>query len=165
MRYIFSWDPRKAKDNLHNHHISFEHTATIFHDPQALSIFDVAHSDEEDRWITIGFDHSGRLLVVVHTFHQIDRHRAAYGSSPPGEPPPTKRGSIRRDRHETLSDFSGGERGKFYPAEAELDIPVYLAPDVAMFVRKIAAQKGVDVETLVNDWLRKDMAFLETVMP
>jgi hypothetical protein len=62
-------------------------------------------------------------------------------------------------------DFSGGERGKFYHAEAELDIPVYLDPDVAIFVRKIAAQKGVDVATLVNDWLRKDMVFLETVIP
>ena len=72
MRYIFSWDPRKAKDNLYDHRISFEHAATIFRDPQALSIFDDAHSDEEDRWITIGFDQSGRLLVVVHTFHQID---------------------------------------------------------------------------------------------
>ena len=62
-------------------------------------------------------------------------------------------------------DFSGGERGKFYHADAELDIPVYLDPDVAVFVRKVAAKKGVDVETIVNDWLRKDMAFLETVMP
>jgi hypothetical protein len=62
-------------------------------------------------------------------------------------------------------DFSGGERGKFYHAEAALDIPVYLDPDIAIFVRKIAAQKGVDVTTLVNDWLRKDMAFLETVIP
>jgi uncharacterized DUF497 family protein len=72
LRYIFSWDPRKAKANLHDHRISFEHAATIFRDPQALSIFDDAHSDEEDRWITIGFDQNGRLLVVVHTFHQID---------------------------------------------------------------------------------------------
>ena len=62
-------------------------------------------------------------------------------------------------------DFSGGERGKFYHAEAELDIPIYLDPDVAMFVRKIATQKGVDVTTLVNDWLRKDMVFLEAIIP
>ncbi len=62
-------------------------------------------------------------------------------------------------------DFSGGERGKFYHAKAEFDIPVYLDPDIAIFVRKIAAQKGVDVDTIVNDWLRRDMAFLETVMP
>ena len=72
MRYIFSWDPRKAKDNLHNHRISFERAATIFRDPQALSIFDVAHSHEEERWITLGLDQNGSLLVVVHTFHPID---------------------------------------------------------------------------------------------
>jgi uncharacterized DUF497 family protein len=72
LRYIFAWDPRKAKDNLRNHRISFERAATIFRDPQALSIFDAAHSDEEDRWITLGLDRSGSVLVVVHTFHQID---------------------------------------------------------------------------------------------
>ena len=72
MRYIFAWDPIKAKDNLRNHRISFERAATIFHDPQALSIFDTAHSHEEDRWITLGLDRSGSVLVVVHTFHQID---------------------------------------------------------------------------------------------
>ena len=72
MRYIFAWDPRKAKDNLRNNRISFERAATIFRDPQALSIFDAAHSQEEERWITLGLDRSGSVLVVVHTFHQID---------------------------------------------------------------------------------------------
>ena len=72
MRYIFAWDPSKAKDNLRSHRISFERAATIFRDPQALSIFDTAHSHEEDRWITLGLDRSGSVLVVVHTFHQID---------------------------------------------------------------------------------------------
>jgi len=62
-------------------------------------------------------------------------------------------------------DFSGGERGKFYHVDAELDIPIYLDPDVAVFVQKVAAQKGVDVATIVNEWIRKDMAFLETVVP
>jgi hypothetical protein len=61
-------------------------------------------------------------------------------------------------------DFSGGERGKFYHADADLDIPIYLDPDVAIFVQKLAAKKGVDVETIVNDWIRKDIAFLETVV-
>ena len=72
MRYIFSWDPRKAKDNLRNHRISFERAATIFRDPQALSIFDVAHSHEEDRWLTLGLDQNGSVLVVVHTYRQLD---------------------------------------------------------------------------------------------
>ena len=61
-------------------------------------------------------------------------------------------------------DFSKGERGKFYHAEAELDLPIYLDPDVAVFVQKVAAKKGVDVTTIVNDWIRKDIAFLETAI-
>jgi len=62
-------------------------------------------------------------------------------------------------------DFSKGERGKFYNAEAQLELPVYLDPDVAAFLNKVASQKGVEVETLVNDWIRKDIALIETVMP
>jgi len=61
-------------------------------------------------------------------------------------------------------DFSGGERGKFYHAEAEFDLPIYLDRDVAVFLQKVAAKKGVDVETIVNDWIRKDITFLETAI-
>jgi hypothetical protein len=62
-------------------------------------------------------------------------------------------------------DFSKGQRGKFYHAEGQFELPIYLEPDVAAFVRKIAAQKGIEVEALVNDWVRKDIALIETVMP
>ncbi len=57
-------------------------------------------------------------------------------------------------------DFSGGERGKHKAAEFNLSI--YLEPDVAAFLQKVAIKKGVEVATVVNDWLRKDMAFIET---
>jgi uncharacterized protein len=72
LRYSFTWDPGKARENLQNHHMSFERAATVFRDPQALSIYDMEHSEEEDRWITLGLDRVGSLLVVVHTFHQVD---------------------------------------------------------------------------------------------
>ncbi len=62
-------------------------------------------------------------------------------------------------------DFSKGERGKFYHADARLEFPIYLEPDVAACWRKVADQKGVEVETIVNDWIRKDIALIETVMP
>ena len=61
-------------------------------------------------------------------------------------------------------DFSKGERGKFDHTEAEFDLPIYLDPDVAVFLQKVAAKKGVDVTTIVNDWIRKDIAFLETAI-
>ena len=70
--YIFEWDPTKASRNRSKHRIGFERAGTVFNDPMALSIHDVGHSDEEDRWVTIGLDAAGIVLVVVHTFRLID---------------------------------------------------------------------------------------------
>ena len=38
-------------------------------------------------------------------------------------------------------DFSGGERGKFYHEAAEFALPIYLEPDVAAFLQKVAIKK------------------------
>ena len=35
-----------------------------------MSIFDDEHSEEEERWITLGLDRAGVLLVVCHTFRE-----------------------------------------------------------------------------------------------
>ncbi len=71
MHYSFEWDPSKAKENVLKHKISFERAATIFLDAHAISIFGVEHSHDEDRWITMGIDTAGSLLVVIHTFRQM----------------------------------------------------------------------------------------------
>jgi uncharacterized protein len=72
LRYIFDWDPQKAKINRQKHRgISFDRAATIFDDPEMISIFDEDHSEDEDRWITLGIDSTGSLLVVVHTFDAV----------------------------------------------------------------------------------------------
>ena len=52
-------------------------------------------------------------------------------------------------------DFSKAERGKFYDPDVELNIPIYLEPDVAEVVRERANKQDVDMTTVVNDWLRK----------
>ncbi len=72
MRYYFEWDPNKAKVNKKKHGITFEWASTIFLDPRMISVFDTEHSEHEDRWATIGIDSNGVLLVVVHTFQQVD---------------------------------------------------------------------------------------------
>ena len=76
MRYSFEWDPQKAKDNQRKHGVGFERAATVFRDPQTISIYDIEHSQDEDRWITLGLDREGVVLVVVHTFHDIDQETA-----------------------------------------------------------------------------------------
>jgi hypothetical protein len=59
-------------------------------------------------------------------------------------------------------DFSKGERGKFYRPDAKLNIPVYLDEDVALFLRTLAAQKGTDVDSIVNGWLRQNIRLVES---
>ena len=76
--YNFEWDPHKARSNQVKHGISFEEAATVFRDPQALSIFDDEHSSNEDRWITIGISNVGRLVVICHTFQKKDESNVAW---------------------------------------------------------------------------------------
>jgi uncharacterized DUF497 family protein len=72
MRYNFEWDPEKAKANISKHDVAFEDAATVFLDPHAISIFDEDHSGEEERWVTLGFDRNAVLVVVSHTFKNVD---------------------------------------------------------------------------------------------
>lgn len=67
-QYQFEWDPRKARQNLKRHGVAFERAATLFLDRSALSEFDEVHSEGEERWITLGVDETGVVLVVCHTF-------------------------------------------------------------------------------------------------
>jgi len=59
-------------------------------------------------------------------------------------------------------DFSKGERGKFYHPDVELNLPVFLDPDVAAFLRELAEKKGTRVESIVNDWLRKNIDLVQS---
>ena len=72
MRYNFDWDPVKEKQNIRKHKIAFRRAATVFRDPNQLSIYDEEHGEDEDRWITIGIDSGGILRVVIHTFEQVE---------------------------------------------------------------------------------------------
>ena len=62
----FEFDPDKAKANLHKHKVSFSHAEQALRDPNALTIED-PDSEDELRFVTLGMDSLGRVLVVVHT--------------------------------------------------------------------------------------------------
>jgi len=64
----FEWDTKKNEINKTKHGVSFEQAAYVFADANMLSLFDNMHSDEEERWITLGADELGNILVVVHTY-------------------------------------------------------------------------------------------------
>jgi uncharacterized protein len=63
----FEWDEPKAKSNRAKHGISFEETETMFGPENPVIFDDLRHSEDEDRYIAIGFSNKGRLLTVSFT--------------------------------------------------------------------------------------------------
>ena len=147
-------------------------------DPLALTVFDDEHSQEEDRWFTLGTSSEDKLLTVAHTFEEQSdsapatvriisarpvkrREREQYENEPrqvhtmstPQTPPD--------DDLPAEIDFAGGTRGKFYKPGAALNLPVYLDAEVQNRLARLANAKGIDFSALVNAMLRKDIELIE----
>jgi uncharacterized DUF497 family protein len=71
---IFSWDARKDRENQRKHGVSFEEASTAFADEDARLKNDPDHSQEEDRFILLGFSAKLRILVVAHVYRQDGKH-------------------------------------------------------------------------------------------
>lgn len=67
----FEWDPDKRERNLRKHGIDFADTESVLDDPMAITVMD--EESGEERFVSIGADTLGRILVLVHT---VRRHRA-----------------------------------------------------------------------------------------
>ena len=68
----FAWDRRKARANLRKHGVSFEEAQTVFLDDTARLIDDPDHSDEEDRFVLLGYSFRARCLIVSHCYRESD---------------------------------------------------------------------------------------------
>ena len=64
---LTEWDPGKARLNVRKHGISFADAVASLEDESAMTMRD-PFSDDEERWVTIGRDVLGRVLVVVYTW-------------------------------------------------------------------------------------------------
>jgi hypothetical protein len=58
-------------------------------------------------------------------------------------------------------DIASGERGTFYHAGAQLNLPVYLERQVQERLAQLASAKGVELSTFVNELLNKDIELME----
>jgi len=68
----FEWDDAKDRSNQQKHGLSFTEAIQLFQGGQDyLEIFDVAHSEDEDRFIAIGEIHRG-IAVVIYTERDDD---------------------------------------------------------------------------------------------
>ena len=62
----YEWDRAKAQTNLRKHGIDFAEVVGVLEDEVALTLDD--DDPDEDRFITIGMDALGRILVVVYAW-------------------------------------------------------------------------------------------------
>lgn len=65
--FDFEWDDEKAAINRRKHQVGFEEASGVFDDELMITEADESHSDEEDRYVSIGSSPQGRLLVVAYT--------------------------------------------------------------------------------------------------
>jgi uncharacterized protein len=63
---MFEWDKNKDRLNRQKHDVSFSDTFAVFEDPAALTIED--NERGEERFVTVGMDCFGRVLVVAYTW-------------------------------------------------------------------------------------------------
>jgi hypothetical protein len=66
----FAWDRRKARSNLAKHGVSFEEAQTVFLDESARLIDDPDHSEDEERFVLLGYSFQARCLIVSHCYRQ-----------------------------------------------------------------------------------------------
>ena len=78
----YEWDPANATSNYRKHRVDFADAVTVFGDPLAISVPDDRHG--KDRFVAVGADAQGQLLVVVYawrgqTIRIISARRAGRG--------------------------------------------------------------------------------------
>jgi uncharacterized DUF497 family protein len=69
----FEWDPDKQRANLPKHGVELADAVAAFHDLHAVTVADGAH--HEQRFVTVGMDAFGRVLVVVYAYGASDTIR------------------------------------------------------------------------------------------
>jgi uncharacterized DUF497 family protein len=77
------WNPAKARANWKKHGVSFPDAEVVLRDPHALTREDPDAKDEQ-RFVTLGLDSMGRVLVVVYAYkgddiRLISARKASFG--------------------------------------------------------------------------------------
>jgi uncharacterized DUF497 family protein len=166
VRIDFDWDPAKSASNAAKHGVSFQEAMSVFLDPLARTIADPDHGAEE-RWVTIGEASTGNLLVVVHTWREMEPNRGAHhrrtrADAERGAAIPRGRDAMSSsDEMRDEYDFSRAERGKFHRPNAVLAPAINLDPEVLAFLTVRAQARGLSLDELVNTLLKKDIELIE----
>jgi len=67
----YEWDPKKAEANQKDHGVRFADATSVFEDDFTLTRED-PDVEGEQRFVALGMDATGALLVVVYTYREPD---------------------------------------------------------------------------------------------
>ena len=134
----YEWDPAKAKANFAKHGVRFADAVTVLEDDLALTMRD-PFSEEEERWITLGRDVLGRLVVLVYTWR--------------GE-------SVRLSTRNIMKreyDFRKAKRGAVVSVpRGKTRITIRLDDEIlAWFREQVERAGGGNYQTVINEVLRQ----------
>jgi len=79
-----SWDAAKAKANFRKHRVRFSDAETVLFDLDGVTVED-PDSESEQRFVTLGVDSLGRLLVVVYAYEDDRIQLISARRASPGE--------------------------------------------------------------------------------
>jgi uncharacterized DUF497 family protein len=84
MGATFEWDPAREEANCRKHGVSFREAISAFMDPLSVTIPDPDHSIEEERFLLLGENHRGQLLIVSphRQARSHSNHKCTNGRSP-----------------------------------------------------------------------------------
>ena len=141
------WDGRKAATNLRKHGVDFADAATALYDGRAATIRE--SSTTEDRFVSLGMDALGRVLVVVFTWRG---DAARLISARKAQRACTVRGQLMKREY----DFSQGERGApITVASGETRITIRIDDDILAWFKQAAHNRGGgSYQTMINAALR-----------
>jgi len=72
---LFEYDPEKNRKNIEKHGISFKSAARVFFDYDRIELYDEVHSEDEDRYNTIGDISAGSVTIIGNlgkNIHRVD---------------------------------------------------------------------------------------------
>lgn len=68
----FEWDENKNRENIEKHGITFSEASTVFYDENAVLFDDPDNSENEDRFLIMGFSQKARICIVSHCYRGHD---------------------------------------------------------------------------------------------
>lgn len=81
----FEWSPSRARANLRKHGIDLADVTVVFDDDRALTIRDELTAVGEQRYLTLGRDARGRVVVVAFTWRDSRIRLLSARKATPGE--------------------------------------------------------------------------------